>query len=300
VKKIIVLLLPLLIVIGAGWWLFSRKLKTPTLSVKPQPAATAYYQCNGNKSITAIFYKGTPQPVLPGQPPIPTGSVEVKLSDGRDLSLKQTISADGGRYANPDESFIFWVKGNGTLVLENNSEKNYIGCLVVAPDPGDLPGVYADGAVGFSIRYPADYILNTAYIYQSLGPGKDIRGVKFTIPTNKTNDTNLSSYDTGVSVEILPGAKNCNAGLFLADATNIQIISETGRKYSLGTMVQGAAGNRYEEDVWALLDTNPCLAIRYLIHYTNSENYPTGQVTEFDKTGLLQQFDRIRLTLITL
>jgi membrane-bound inhibitor of C-type lysozyme len=67
----------------------------------------------------------------PGQPPIPTGVVSLRLSDGRALDLGQTISADGARYANPDESFVFWSKGDGALVLEKGVEKTYIGCVTV-------------------------------------------------------------------------------------------------------------------------------------------------------------------------
>lgn len=63
-------------------------------------------------------------------PPIPSGSVKIILSDGRTFNLPQTISADGGRYANSDESFVFWSKGDGAMVLENNIEKNYMGCVV--------------------------------------------------------------------------------------------------------------------------------------------------------------------------
>jgi len=62
--------------------------------------------------------------------PIPSGSVELVLSDGRTFSLPQTISADGVRYANSDESFVFWSTGDEALVLENGEEKEYKNCVV--------------------------------------------------------------------------------------------------------------------------------------------------------------------------
>jgi membrane-bound inhibitor of C-type lysozyme len=94
------------------------------------PIAQASYLCNGGKTIQAAFYKGEEHTVEPGEMPIPSGSVKVALSDGRSLVLVKTISADGGRYANPDESFIFWDKGNTALVLENGAEKDYKNCLI--------------------------------------------------------------------------------------------------------------------------------------------------------------------------
>jgi hypothetical protein len=59
-----------------------------------------------------------------------------------------------------------------------------------------------------------------------------------------------------------------------------------------------AAGNRYEETVYAIPGTNPCVAVRYFVHYGVIENYPPGTVRQFDKQALLDQFDRIRRTLV--
>lgn len=90
----------------------------------------ASYKCDGDKSIQAVFYTGQPAPVKPGQPPIPNGSVNLSLSDGRKLSLPQTLSADGIRFANSDESFIFWSTGDTAFINEGNTE-TYKNCVVV-------------------------------------------------------------------------------------------------------------------------------------------------------------------------
>jgi membrane-bound inhibitor of C-type lysozyme len=300
-KNLIFIFLIVIILAGAGIWYANNKgNKSPSPSPSPSPIAQVTYICNGDKTIDAAFYKGEPKPVEPGEPPIPSGSVKIVLSDGRNFDLPQTISADGGRYANSDESFVFWSKGNGALVLEDNIEKSYIGCVVLVKDPGGLPKVYLDGTVGFSIRYPADYSIDTSYKYQALGPGKDISGVKFTIPSSLATGTNLSSFNTGVSVEIIPAVQDCNAGLFLDGNTSVQTITDNGSEYSFASTTQGAAGNRYEEEVWAIPGTNPCIAVRYFIHSTNIGNYPEGTVSEFDRTTLISQFDKIRQSLITL
>jgi hypothetical protein len=171
---------------------------------------------------------------------------------------------------------------------------------VVSKDPGGLPSAYLDSDVGFTIRYPEGYSVNSSYKYQALGPGKDIKGVKFIIPQSFASGTNLSSFDTGVSVEAIPNVLDCNASLFLSDKVKPQMITDNNFEYSFASSTDAGAGNRYEEHVWALPGTNPCLAVRYFIHYMALENYPQGSVSEFNRDALISQFDKIRHSLINL
>jgi len=67
---------------------------------------TAVFECP-NKSIIAIFR-------------LPQDTVDLYLSDGRELILPRAISADGARYANTDESLVFWNKGNTAFIEEGN------------------------------------------------------------------------------------------------------------------------------------------------------------------------------------
>lgn len=298
-KKHIAFIIAVFIILGVGIWHFYYK-----NSLAPNAIAQVHYVCDGGKTIDVSYYSGGPAPTpKPGEPPTPTGSAKVVLSDGRTMSLKQTISADGARYSNGnpmiagDESFVFWSKGNGALVLEGDNKQTYIGCVAVVSDPGGLPQVYENGALGFSLRYPAGYSLNTSYKYQELGPGKGINGVKFTIPESMAKGTNLSSFDTGVSVEEIPNVQNCDAKLFLYSGATSREITDGGVDYSFASTTGAAAGNRYEEQVWAFPGTNPCVAVRYIIHYGVIENYPPGVVSEFNRADLIKQFDAIRQSL---
>ena len=82
----------------------------PTSSV----VGSAGFFCDGGKSVRAVFM---------------TEGAEVTLSDGRTMNLSHAVSADGGRYTNGDESFVFWTKGNGAFVTENGTT-TYANCIV--------------------------------------------------------------------------------------------------------------------------------------------------------------------------
>ncbi|MBV9349552.1 MAG: MliC family protein [Patescibacteria group bacterium] len=94
-----------------------------------QPIASVSYSCEGGKHIDAAYYEGSSTPpASPDMPPTPGGSVKISLSDGRKMTLYQTISASGIRYANGDESFVFWSKGNSAFVMEGDNQ-TYGNCL---------------------------------------------------------------------------------------------------------------------------------------------------------------------------
>src|SRR4030095_10835326 len=75
----------------------------------------AKFACTDGKSIDATFVNG------------PSSSVRLVLSAGRKMALPQAMSASGARYANKDESFVFWNKGN-TAFIEEKGKTTYDGC----------------------------------------------------------------------------------------------------------------------------------------------------------------------------
>lgn len=74
---------------------------------------TAVFACPEDKAIYAEFTKN---------------QVKLVLSDGRKMTLPQTISGSGARFANSDESFIFWNKGDGAFI-EESEFTTYKDCL---------------------------------------------------------------------------------------------------------------------------------------------------------------------------
>ncbi len=80
------------------------------------PVSEVKFACKEDKTIDATFY---------------ADKVDLTLSDGRSMSLPQTMSGSGIRYANADETFIFWSKGDTAFVTEGADEKEtFSDCFV--------------------------------------------------------------------------------------------------------------------------------------------------------------------------
>lgn len=248
------------------------------------PSSTATYACDEGKTIAASFYTHASG-----------SSVLLVLSDGRKMSLPQTISASGARYAK-DDSFVFWNKGNTAFIEEGaDARQTFAGCMGASGLPTHSEwNMFASSTLRFSIRYPQGYT-QTSYA-QRMGQ-EELYGVKFTIPALLTDDTNLAG-DTGVSVET--GPQSCSAAAFLPKMLNRQewLITDQGVDYIVATSTDAAAGNRYEEIVYVRRGSDPCLAVRYFIHFGNIQNYEQAEVREFDRAALLREFDQIRYSIV--
>ena len=130
-KNVVMAVLVVIILGIAMFVLWPRPVAAPVPTANT-PINTVSYACDAGKAITAAFYEGaTVPPAGPDLPPTPGGSVHLVLSDGRTMTLPQTISADGIRYANAGESFIFWSKGDGAFVMEGNVQ-TYASCVQAA------------------------------------------------------------------------------------------------------------------------------------------------------------------------
>jgi membrane-bound inhibitor of C-type lysozyme len=80
----------------------------PGAVLAEDPVNHVVFACKDGKSIDATFY---------------ADKVDLKLSDGRSMSLPQTMSGSGIRYANADESLVFWSKGDTAFITEGGDEK---------------------------------------------------------------------------------------------------------------------------------------------------------------------------------
>ncbi len=300
-----------IIIIGAFLW-YNRNATwlAPLLGSNPATQSVsgqATYSCAEGKTIAATYYTGTTtvSSINPSEPPTPNGSVALALSDGRNITLPQTISGSGIRYANADESLVFWSKGNTAFVTEGTGDaakQTFSDCMSVSNISGQESwNIFASSSLGYTIKYPAGFTVMAPYTYEALGPGKSISGVKFTIPANMTANTNLSQ-DSYISVEQLPASSaTCSAVLFMGSqvaTSSVMTMTDKGVTYSMAQSSDAAAGNRYDEEVYAIPGSSQCTAVRYFIHYGAIGNYPAGSVHEFDEASLKQLFDQIRQSLV--
>ena len=77
----------------------------------PALASEARYICSDGSKLTAQF----------SSPDTAKGGVGLTFGTGRELKLPQVLSADGGRYADPD--IEFWIKGrSATLTMKGVKE----------------------------------------------------------------------------------------------------------------------------------------------------------------------------------
>lgn len=75
--------------------------------------ASAIYRCDNNKFIIADYFDG---------------EVKLRLSDNRLMILPQAISASGVRFADKNEVFVFWNKGN-TAFIDELGEQTFVNCI---------------------------------------------------------------------------------------------------------------------------------------------------------------------------
>src|SRR3990167_2808069 len=113
-----------------------------------------------------------------------------------------------------------------------------------------------------------------------------------------TYATTTFSSDTYLSIETLPRAQSCSGDIYVVPNVDAREVAEGGTVYSVATTSSAAAGNMYEEQVWAIKDSSPCTAVRYFIHSTDIGNYELGAIREFDRPALLRAFDTLRRALL--
>ncbi len=103
-KKIISWILVLGVILFAVFALTRYKKDTAQDQATPEIESTAVFMSEDGKTVPAIFYDGV---------------VMFNIEGLGDTVLPQTISGSGARYANEDESIVFWNKGDDLTITQN-------------------------------------------------------------------------------------------------------------------------------------------------------------------------------------
>jgi membrane-bound inhibitor of C-type lysozyme len=115
-KQKIVLIVLLIVILIAGILLFTEQgKKKGNIPVEKEIPIAARFDCQDGSFIEAKFFNKDPR------------YVDLNLSDRRQISVPQAISASGARYANADESFVFWNKGD-TAFIEEGGKTTFTDC----------------------------------------------------------------------------------------------------------------------------------------------------------------------------
>lgn len=150
---------------------------------------------------------------------------------------------------------------------------------------------YASTTLKFSLRYPQGFIVQEQYAYTRVSPTKPISGVQFAVPGAYTAGTNLAP-DSGVSMEVLPRANKCTGDIYIKANVKAQPITTGTVSYSVATSTETVGTDTYEEAVFAVTGSSPCIAMRYFLHTT------AGTSTQpYDRTAVLTAFETIRNSL---
>lgn len=81
-------------------------------------------------------------------------NVTISLSDERVMTLDQVVAASGARYANADESIVFWNKGNEAFV-EEDGNVTFADCVAEGTPAEETEGE----AEGEAEEAPAEAVL---------------------------------------------------------------------------------------------------------------------------------------------
>jgi len=278
----------------------------------------ANYLCEGNKTIRVVLFITSKHPFS-----INIGKVKVILDNGKKITLhKISKNNELNQYANRNKTFILKEENKYSIeILEKNNKSR---CIILSDDNGNLPNTYLDPDIGFTVRYPKNFKIDTSYKYQ-LSPDKEIKGVKFILVQPQSVSDPYADSGTGVSIETIPDTDNCSADLFfdtkveskLRDfVINIKITLTNDEvnycptrlfTFSVASRIKKVDNHYYYEKVYALPGTNPCIGIRYFIHsidysynfekegtisriYKNSINYYSNEFEKIKDSFISKDF----------
>jgi membrane-bound inhibitor of C-type lysozyme len=92
------------------------KYKEVLIKQNEEASKIDFHVCIDGKTIRAVYYDNF-------------NSVNILLSDKRVFDLQHMLSVDGMRFANTDDSIVFWTKG-GNGRFEEKGEITYSECIL--------------------------------------------------------------------------------------------------------------------------------------------------------------------------
>lgn len=108
-------IIALILFVGVFYWGFYLGRQVILTKMLGNEFTRAVFQCDNNKTIKSVFYDN---------------AVLLNLDKAGEMYLLRTISASGARYANSDESMVFWNKGDTAFITEGDPNvQTYKNCV---------------------------------------------------------------------------------------------------------------------------------------------------------------------------
>lgn len=187
---------------------------------------------------------------------------------------------------------------NGVEIIDQNLSVNYDPTYTFVKNE-DCSISYADPNEVYSFRYNPLFELVEGNLTT---PGKEWR-------TN-TKENGIILGDVIVNKSFYPNTNFSDARLRIGRSADVNAINTCttdtsggekndgvktieGYSFTKFTSEEGAAGNFYDLTSYRGIVDGDCYSIEYLIHSTNINNYPEGEVKEFDENKLKNEFEKI-------
>ena len=246
-----------------------------------RPHTQVQYSCDASHKITASYYDD---------------HVELALSDGRSLSLPQTVSGSGIRYEK--DGIVFASKGADAFMTEKDVV-TYANCISGEGTPTAGMQTFTDQGKTFSFSHPEAFAVtgNGAGYSQDWSANSTTLGLvlaKLEIPKENQPKTNFGNATFVIGTSVDAGAiKNCEVGTN-GETAAVAKVTINGTAFTKITGNDAGAGNFYETTKYRTVRNNQCYSVEYTIHSTNIYNYSPDQgISEFDKAGITKILDGI-------
>ena len=290
------IIIVLLIIAGAVYFLMVPKASAPTTTATSTASSqnVVSYSCDTG-TIQAAFE-------IPAQTTA-TGSVSLMLSDGRSMTLPQTISGSGIRYetgANTPQDIVFASEGDNAFLSENG-KTTYNNC-VVNGSTGDASGTqtFTDQGKTFSFSYPSIFKISgggvgysTDWMQNATTSGLLL--VKATLPSSFEPKTNFANATLTVGTSADPTAiSECLTYAAGGNGVKKSSVTINGVAYTKFLTSDAGAGNFYQTTSYRALRNSQCYAVEYTIHSSNIGNYSPDQgITAFDQAKVQNALESI-------
>lgn len=149
------------------------------------------------------------------------------------------------------------------------------------------------GGKGFSIHYPDDVF-----------DVEETSGAFLKLKKRSLNPReNLNEVLISIESAHVPSGKKCKATLFKSlingyAVDTLKTVTEGEVTYSISSAQNPSKNHRQTEEIWAIVDSNPCVAIRYLYDVSNNSAFAGFEKKEYDREELNHLFSEVRHAVI--